>query len=427
MVVYQSIEFSHMTHFRFPSPHFNPFNAKVILVLLWLFLLVFPKGGIKIANVPLTWGYLFIGVTSLFVIFQGKWTVTASRTIAFLCLVPFLTIAAGSMMWNGENALGWVLAFWITFLFLPFVFLILISNQIENLDLNYFLKLLKTGILFVSYYGIFLFLFKQTTGKYLEIPFLTINAGDLGMLDDFKCNSRGIVSKLISTYNNGQLFGISMILLLPLYCYIQKNPWNLFVTKFALVLTLSRTTWIGLLLNEILFSLFVVKANKKSAIYLTAGIIVLVSVISLLLNYYDFSSLFLLDGNLGGRREMLEAALQECSLFSKRPFNGISEMTYMAMLYIFGIIGLITYIFAMTGPLVLCFSKRPSKIRTCILLGLVNYLIISFSDGATLYIPVLAFFWFLLSLLLRKNLDDPGMAERTLQDLMASKSDRITI
>jgi len=411
MLVYQSTEFSHMTHLRIPAPYFNIFHSKVILFILCLFLLVFPKGGIKIGDTPLTWGYLFLGITSLFSFFLGKWTVAVSRIVAFLCLIPFLTVAAGSMMWNGvEITLGWVIAFWITFLFLPFVFLFLLSDQIENLDINYFLKLFKNGILFISYYGIFLFLFKQTTGKYLEIPFLTVNFGDLGMLDDFKCNSRGIVSKLISTYNNGQLFGISMILLLPLYCYVQKNPWNRFVTKLALLLTLSRTTWIGLFLNEILFSFFAVKNRGKASIYLIAGMIVMCSGVFLILNYYNFTPLFLLDGSFGGRRGTIELALQEASFFSTHPFDGLSEMAYMAMLYIFGIIGLIAYIFAMAGPLVLFFSKRPSKIRNCILLGLINYLIISFSDGATLYIPVLAFYWFLMSLLLKKDLDDHSMA-----------------
>lgn len=396
-----------MTAFRIPRPKFNFFHPKSLLLLLWLFLLVFPKGGIKIADVPLTWGYLFLGITSLFICLQGSWTVSMSRIAALLCLIPFQIIATLSMMWNGFGGFfGWVLSFWISFLFLPFVFLFLLSSQIEKMDLSYFLELFKKGVLFVSWYGIFLFIYKQTTGKFLEIPFLIVNTGDLGTLDDGKCNGRGIVSKLISTYNNGQLFGISMIMLLTLYCHIQKNPWHRFATKLALLLTLSRTTWIGLFLHEILYSVFVLQKTGKLIIYSIFGFIILVFGLFTLLNYYDVNvSVFLFDTGFGGRRGQLEEALQDCSLFPNKPFMGISEMTYMSLLNTFGVVGLLAYALAMAGPLVFHFARHPSKIRTCVFIGMINYLVISFSDGATLYIPVLAFYWFLMSLLMRKDLD----------------------
>lgn len=229
--------------------------------------------------------------------------------------------------------------------------------------------------------------------------------GDLGTLDELKCNSRGIVSKLISTYNNGNIFGISMTMLLPLYCYLQKSSWHRFVFKLALVLTLSRTAWIGLLLNEISYSLFTIKNKRKAFLYLFLCIIGTAGSLAAILLHYDFNISFLFDSSLGGRRGQIDNALQHSSFFPSKPFKEIVEMTYISMLDQFGIIGLLAYLLAVAGPLFLYLTKPPSKIRLCILLGLINYLIIAFADGAVMFIPVLAFFWILVSLLMRKDLE----------------------
>lgn len=393
-----------MISFRIGRPGINFFNPEKILVFLWLFLIVFPKGGVKLGGVPITWGYLILGLTFLYAISRPSWTIRAPRIEAILCLLPFQLISAATILLNGNNNLGMTLSFFISIFFLPYAFFFIFSNYIETMNIGDFFDLFRKGIAFISYYGIILFIYKHVIGKYIEIPFLTINYGDMGTLDDYKCNSRGGISKLISTYNNGQLFGISMTMLLPLYCHLQTNPWHRLAVKFALFLTLSRTTWIGLVMYEICHSILIAKNKKKAFAKLFVLLTVLCAGFVAISYLYGFGIYFLLDRNFGGRRNQLDV-LQNISFFSAKPFDGFSEMVYMGMLESFGMIGLGAFILAMLGPLLFYSSRHPSTIRLCIILGLINYLFISVSDGALLYIPVLAFYWFLASLLGRRNLE----------------------
>jgi hypothetical protein len=384
----------------------NIFNPQKILFFLWLTLLIFPKGGIKISNIPITWGYLLVGILCVAALFRQTWKMHILRLQTLLCLFPFQIVSSMSMLYNGVETMGWVISFLISFFFLPFVFLFVLSQFIETMDFSYFLKLLKTGITLISYYGIFLFIYKQFTGNFIEIPFLTVNLGDVGELWT-KCNSRGIVTKLISTYNNGQLFGVSVLMLLPLYSYVETNRWNKLITTIALILTLARTVWIGLFFHEILYSLIITRDRRqliKKFLPIFFGSLAVLFFIS---NYYGFEKSFFFDPNLGGRREQLMDAIHNYTFFPSKPFSCILEMTYCSILSLFGMVGLFSYIFAMIVPLFFCLQFEMSKVRLCILLGLINYTVVAFSDGATQYIPILAFFWFLMSLLMRKNYEQP--------------------
>jgi len=52
----------------------------------------------------------------------------------------------------------------------------------------------------------------------IEIPYFTINAADVGEVAD-KYNQRGNIMKLISTYNNGNIFGVCTLMFFPLFYY----------------------------------------------------------------------------------------------------------------------------------------------------------------------------------------------------------------
>src|ERR1700733_12777496 len=97
----------------------NPFTSKKMLLLLALFLLVFPKGGFKIAEIPITWGYALIGATCMMVCSLGSWSITLSRLNALFCLIPFQAISLGSMIWHGiePGSTGWAISFFVSFFF----------------------------------------------------------------------------------------------------------------------------------------------------------------------------------------------------------------------------------------------------------------------------------------------------------------------
>ena len=397
-----------MIAFRFRRPHINLFDSKRNLILLVIFLLVFPKGGIKIAGIPLTWGYFLLGIFSIGSLLRKAICVQKKRLYALICLVPFLFISALTMIGNGIESPEMALSFWISFLFLPVFFLCFFSKDIDTFNDALFFNLFTKGIFFIAVYGIALFFIKYLTGRFLEIPLLTMNLGDLGQLEHKHIN-RGGVFKLISTYNNGNLYGICLLMLLPLYCFFERKNWRIWIVKLSLFMTLSRTVWIGLFFHEICYQWLMCK-NKKT-FFTKAFLSVLLFMIGLiaLSLSFGFSWHFFADATFGGRKSQLEL-ISQTGLFSNEPFNGFSEIVYASMVTAFGWIGLATFLFAIVGPLLFeLFSRSLSKFHQAIALGLVNYLLIAGSDGAILLLPTMAFFWFLLSLLYRKDASSSDM------------------
>jgi hypothetical protein len=391
-----------MISFRVGRPGIRLFSSNQILFLLWMFLLVFPKGGIKIGDIPLTWGYFLLNLVSIFSIFRSNYSCSLLRLQAFLLMVPFQILCASSFLIHGMDEFAFGISFIVSFFFFPWCFFILFSEYIESLDLKFLFKPIKNGVFFIAAYGIFLFIFKLALGKFVEIPFLTVNFHDFGELESKHIN-RGAVFKLISTYNNGNIYGVCLLMFLPLYLFLERMKWRKIIVILSLILSLSRTVWIGLLFSQIVSSIF---GSKKISYLKLAGRVLGVFLGILLISYYfEFDLSFLFDPNLGGRTEQLNV-LQTTSIFSERPFHGISEIVYLGILSNFGILGLICYILCMCSPLFFALSfKAVSLTHKRILCGLATYLFVSLSDGALLLIPVLPFYWFLSSLVLRRSLE----------------------
>lgn len=380
------------------------FTPNKILALLCLFLLVLPKGGIKLGGIPVTWGYLILGIVSLYVLLRNKLSVEPLRIWALVLLLPFQSIFLGSFWVHGVENFSFACSLFISFFFLPIFFFFILSKSIENLDFDHLCSLFKKGIFFISIYGILLFFFKLGTGNFIEIPLLTTNLHDLGELDT-KCNDRGFLFKLISTYNNGNLYGISLLIFSAFYSFLETKVWKRTIVKASLILTFSRTVWLGLIFNELLHGLLNSK-NKKSHLFKIILSFAAISVICVTLALIaGFKIDFFFDADLGGRLEQFEA-LSTCTFFPSKPYDGIPEVVYLGILDQFGILGLISYLTAMIGPLFLSFInwKTLSPVRLSILAGQITFLFISCSDGALLYIPVMAFYWFSCSLALRKTL-----------------------
>jgi hypothetical protein len=84
----------------------------------------------------------------------------------------------------------------------------------------------------------------------------------------------------------------------------------------------------------------------------------------------------------------------------------IAEIAYVSILDTFGVLGLLTFLAALLMPLWVALYHRDTthpypRYKKDILLGLGLYLIVSGSDSASLYIPVMLFYWFGVAVLLR--------------------------
>jgi hypothetical protein len=381
----------------------NLFNPQKVFFFLWLFLLVFPKGGFKIGGIPVTWGYLLLILVSIAMLFRSHFEIHKARLHVFLFLIPFQIVSFLTIAANGVDSVGYASSFFLSFFIFPISLFFILSRYIENMNIAAFYNLFKKGVFLIVSYGIFLFFYKKIIGKFIEIPFLTINYHDLGEIESKHIN-RGSIYKLISTYNNGNIFGISLLIIFPLYCFLEENIWKKRLAKAALILTLSRTVWFGLILSEILFHCFVLR-NRKFLIWGFFRLATSMIGVLILCYFLDYPLDFLFDRSLGGRIGQFES-LENISFFSSNSLGGISEIVYFSILYQFGLIGLFTFLLAMLSPLFFSIAhyKTLGPVRSSILCGLVTYLFICFSDGALLLIPIMVFYWFFSSLLMRRDL-----------------------
>lgn len=391
-------------------------NSRNWFIILVLFLLVFPKGGFKIEEIPITWGYLFLGITSLLFLLKTYLKLFPAHFNVILSLLPFQFYSLSMFMVNGIANLGFAISFIIHFIFLPFLFFIQLSKLISEFDLEFLISILKKSVFFISIFGILLFIFRIVTGNFLLIPFLTSNLHDTSTFELTKNIARGNLFKLFSTYNNGNLLGICLLMLLPLYQLAEKRTFMRAIVKISLLLTLSRTVWIGLLLAEILRYLYIQKVTLSSVLKLALRLSIIGAILAVVLHYLDRDLSFILDPTLGGRFELL-SIISDSTWIGNLPFEGICEIVYLGILKNFGLLGLITFMIAITSPLwVYVFLVRTctSSFQRSLLSGLFIYLIISCSDGAILFIPVMVFYWFLSALLLAKPLINLEFSRRDL-------------
>lgn len=385
-----------------------------VIAFLVTFLLIFPKGGFKVGAVPVTWGYLGLALFAVSLpvaaLSRREWRVSRQRLLVLALLLPFQLVVWTVLLTRGFEGLGFAISLLVSFFFVPVVMVLVAGPHLDRLDPGLLFRLIRFGVLAVSVYGIFLFFYKLATGSFLEIPYLTVNAGDVGELED-KFIDRGGVFKLISTYNNGNIYGVCILMLLPLYAWLGAGAGKQAVVKVSLLLTLSRTVWAGLLFYELLQRFWLRRVTARTLLLLGLSMLLIAGGVWYALDLMNLGTEFLLDRNLGGRigqwREVESAAF-----LPHRSFDTIVEIVYLSVLDNFGMIGLAAFVIGMAGPVAL-FALRAvpdagRALKRTVAAGLAIYLFVSLSDGAILYIPVMAIYWFLVSLLLAERAAAPA-------------------
>lgn len=369
-------------------------------------IIIIPKGGFKIAGIPLTWGYLYLGLLFLLIINSiirdnEKHFIPLRLLICyFASLLFFLFFIFHLITYGYDGKIGNLIAYIVNFGFLPFLFLIILPPYLSRISQKFINEFISKSLFIVSLYGISLFIIKNIFKIEFEIPYITINADDLGLVATDKYNQRGNVMKLVSTYNNGNIFGVCMLILFPILFFNCKEKYKILVVVIALILTLSRTVWLGLI------CFFFIVYSKKILQLLKYFLIgtFLISIISLLFftSKFQYGSLtqFVLDPRLGGRIEQIKQSL-EVSFLGVKPFSNIEEIVYLSVFKQFGIIGLFIYLIAFFTPIFI--FNNSTKNNSQYILGVILYAIVSMSDGCTLFIPTLAFFFFVVAMSFIKN------------------------
>lgn len=367
-----------------------------LFVLLIIFLVVFPKGGIKIGGVPITIGYVILGLITALSYLRflqninnlplkslKTWVLTLPFQFIVLLTFYFLGFRGGSV------AIG--LAVLVTFVFMPNAFYFLLAISVARLDPNTIKRTLVLAIRFVCVFGITIFLIRTFFGYTVEIPFLTVNLDDVNALET-KNNTRGALFKLISTYNNGNILGTCLGMMIPLYHCIEKRKEFFFLAVLCMILTLSRTAWASLILAMMAIA-WVDSLKPSRLIGLGLFGLFLVAALPLVMDAMGRDVSFLADSNLGGRSEQLAVF----GTFHLEPIEGLGtiyEITYASIYRNYGWIGLILFVVYLAAPIAVIlngpFRNRPFNRAAAGGLGV--YMITALSDGCTILIPTMALY-----------------------------------
>ena len=366
-----------------------------ILSILLFYTIAFPKGGIKVGDVPLTIGYALTGALLILSLLRGsRLSLPFDRLLAILpCL--FLGLwSAFVVTVNGTQSIGFTISYFISALYLPIFGLTFFSSLILDEHHNRIERTLLWAVRFIVVYGIFLFIFRQVTGHWIEVPYVTVNAADIGQLDDKHIN-RGGIFKLISTYNNGNIFGVAVAIMAPIYLRLEPSKLLRIALYAALFLTLSRTVWIGAIL------ILLLRATSQgirplTLLYLSAGLMLIAGMIAFLLNLLGTDLSFVFDSNLGGRTNQL-TVLDHIRFIPQDAVGELPEIVYAGILEQFGIPGLLLFIAHLSLPPFLLRLQgvrllSVSRAAAC-QQGMLLYMVLAAADAAYSFIPVMMIFW----------------------------------
>ncbi len=236
---------------RWPAPS----RAAMATTAILLFLLVaMPKGGIKFERIPITFSYLALGLAAVPCLASSVRTSTWNRPTV-VCILMTLPLAVMTILkvtrW-GYYEQGFALALITNVCVLPFVFLVCFRALGPALVHRRTQRLLVLCIALVTLFGLVEFVSRNFFGSAIEVPYITVNSDDVGRIWE-KHNQRTNLVKLVSTYNNGNIFGICMLILGPLFWALKPARAMRLIYVAALFLTLSRTVWAGMLIWLVLW------------------------------------------------------------------------------------------------------------------------------------------------------------------------------
>lgn len=263
-----------------------------LFMLVIFFNVWFPKAGVKVAGIPLTVGNVFFIILLMFwfgvVLTRNKIKFPKAATILLISVAYFIFKYSYIILKKDNFAAS--VTFIIPLILYPFALFIgyeLVTNEYRKEKI---INIIRFGFYFLCFYALLQFV--VGIGG-CDIPGLTVNLSDYREMGPqwYMQKSNGTSeenSKIVSTYQNGNLFGINLIFIYSLIYYYLKHKHREKEIIFSLVLfiactflTLSRTCWLGIVLF-IFLEIIMKKEKNKSSLFIK-GFVVLLCMISLVL------------------------------------------------------------------------------------------------------------------------------------------------
>lgn len=238
-----------------------------LFIGLVIFNMLFPKAGIKLSGIPLTIGNFVFFIALFYLFLKIRKFPLGDKESAILFAIFFWLIRLLVVFWVDSSVdLSQLVGYFVPLCIYPLVYLFY-KNFVNEKLLKTTIQWIKISVWGIICYALLQFIFGIGT---ITIPGLTVNLSDYMESPSnwwmLKCNGTSSDSvKIVSTYQNGNLFGANLLLLFP--CVYQTiNNKNLKILFFilsllAIVLAGSRSMYVAL----IIYGMFFLFRKIKSA------------------------------------------------------------------------------------------------------------------------------------------------------------------
>ncbi|MFR0689846.1 O-antigen ligase family protein [Enterobacterales bacterium AE_CKDN230030158-1A_HGKHYDSX7] len=372
--------------------------SRILCCIVVVFLVALPKSGFYAGSTPIYGPYLIVlAITPILLMLRLNTPVRQIRPLSrcTLAIAPFWAVWVATELFIGHENVGYLGGHLFVFILIPTFFYLLSLLYSEQTQATIF-RTLTLSIRVVAVFGILSFLHAVLTGDYLNIPYLTTGGGDDVLSVWQRNNQRGDLFKLVSTYNNGNIYGLCMAMLTPLYFRLEHRPLFKAILVASMILTLSRTVWLLTVLA--LLMTYGERLTLRRFVALVASLIVCATAAIFLSANYLGGDRFLMDSSLGNRDQFFWM-LDEFRLMPQEPISAITEIPYLSIYHDFGLIGLVCFALFFISPLLIGnpspFSLRLRPDLRAVNAGVLIYLFASLSDSALLFVPSFACYGFL--------------------------------
>jgi len=135
--------------------------------------------------------------------------------------LPFALIAVLHLCFFAPVQMGYAVALVVVVAIIPPIFLLVLRDVVQQVFYKR-ANIIRVCVLLVALFGVTDFVSRNFLKIPLDVPYLTMNAGDTDKLDQ-KYNTRGNFTKLYSSYGNGNIYGVCMLMLAPVCFSLGAN------------------------------------------------------------------------------------------------------------------------------------------------------------------------------------------------------------
>jgi len=387
----------------------------------------FPKGGIKYLDIPVTWADALLACLLLVFLYRFNRPLHISRPLNTTILLMFASIAlfAFRILVQEGFVLRYVIPAHVKEIVPLCVYPLILPVMVRVIDtdarLNRVVQILIVGVTVVLLYGVLQRVFGESA---LLVPGLTANATD-ARDPEFLLLKYNVIDpqlhtlKLTSTYQNGNILGINLLLLFPIAATAVRR-WTLRIpliglSLFALEECGSRAVWVGAVTLGLVATLFFVRRPIHKVLVgacLTAAVVASLFFVPIVRTRTIEAGTEKLTG-LGGRVDpaaiLIEESLRDANVeaFLVGPDDramrniearggGAFDMLYLALFQIFGVVGALVWLAPIVWSIWSMSKAQSDPLVKVTLISLISYLVAAIAEGAFWFPPTAFNLWMLM-------------------------------